>query len=298
MHNAVRCTDPAKPAPPLGVDALRTALAAEFGCAAESVAITCGTRSALPSLVPFMPAVVFERPSFEDLPFLAQSLGCNVTRVTWDELASVGGKELWITHPSRNPDGANLRPDLADWIAERVSLTVINETYRWSSDSSSIQIAGRLAAVGSLAKIWGPSSRIGWIRGTVVPELPVPLIRTASPPAVHQIAWAQFLREDGLVPLIAEAQRTIESRRHFVEQVGAYVTCPEPDGPSVLVRLPLGLSDDAALERLLLTGIKATAGRHFGADPATLRLTFTGISLTEATRVAESYKALFSSADI
>jgi len=176
-------------------------------------------------------------------------------------------------------------------------LTVINETYRWSSDSSPLQISGYLAAVGSLAKIWGPSARIGWIRGAAVPELSVPLIRTASPPMVHQVAWAKFLREDGLTPLMNEARSAIESRRQFVERLGGHVTCPEPDGPSVLVQLPPGLSDEAALERLLRANIKATAGRHFGADPATLRLTFGGISLTVAALVAESCKALFSTAD-
>lgn len=298
MRIAVELTDPGEPAPPLGTDRLREALAHILGGRPDLIAVTAGVRASVPVLAPLMQDVAFETPSFEDLPQLAQSLGCNARRVSWPQLQLDDAQPVWMTHPARNPDGASLADDLVERLGRRQHIAVINEIYRWHAKSPAVVPVNNIIAVGSLAKIWGPAARIGWIRGEMVTELNKAALRISSPPAVIQDAWASFLGRGGLAYLVDQAQAASASRERFAELVDQARLAPVNDGPSVVVRLPRQLPTDEAISRLAALGVKATAGHHFGLTFESLRFDFTNVPIPDAEHVAELYTSLFSEPSI
>lgn len=295
LRDAVETVAPDEPTAPRGVELLRIALANQLDCAPDQLAITCGVRAAVPLLAPFLPYLTVETPSFEDLPALARSLGCVVERAPWPELTLDDSRAIWLTHPCRNPDGASLPPELLERLPRRRNLAVVNEVYRWHSPTGRIPVAGNVVAVGSLAKIWGPAARLGWVRGNLVAELSTAALRISSPPPLVQHAWAAFIDRHGLDLLGRDVEAADAARRRFCDLIDPEQLAVQGDGPSVLVRLPAGISADEALQRLLRLGVKATAGRHFGVPYESLRLTFIGVPLSDAEVVARAYRSLFNS---
>jgi len=293
LRAVVESVSPAEPAAPHGVEILRTALAAQLDDVPDRIVVTCGIRAAVPVLAPLLPQLAVEVPSFEDIPALAGSLGCVVERVPWPTMTLDDSRAIWLTHPSRNPDGACLPPETAEGLSHRRRPAVVNEVYRWHSSAHLVPVTGNVVAVGSLAKVWGPAARLGWIRGDTVAELSKAALRISSPPPLVQHAWAAFIDRNGLDLLRRDAEAAAASCRRFSDLVGCDLLAAPRDGPSALLPLPGQLSADEALRRLARLGVKATAGRHFGVRYESLRLTFIGVSSSDAEIVAQACRALF-----
>jgi len=271
--------DLSEPTSPLGLPALREALATELRCAPDELAVTSGVRSGIAVLAPQMRDAVVETPSFEDVPRLLRELGVTVQRRGWEDIIADRGdqRSLWITHPARNPDGADLdASDLYRIAGGSWGIVIVNEVYRWHG-SAWAQPPSTWSMVGSLAKVFGPAARIGWIRGPIVPALTNPALRMASPAPLLQRAWAGFLRAGGLAILRERAEE--ESR--MADAFRSALRLPSATGPNVLLPLPAGWTADAALAALRERHLLASPGAAFGASSTTLRFCLCAASMEE-----------------
>lgn len=292
--SASRAVDLTTAPDPRGIPILRRVLGNALGCPPDTLAITVGVRAAVPLLAPLLREVAVEKPSFEGIPHLAQVLGCNVRRSTWDEIMAGGFPAVWLTHPGRTPDGASLSHEQFDALSVSHGVTVVNEIYRWHSepDGPPRNFPDGWFTVGSLAKIFGPAARVGWIRSAQIRRLDKHALRACSPPALVQAMWAHFLMRGGLDSLRATAIRACRARRTFCEVMGPGMLAPGHDGPSVLVKLPGSVTSDDILSELSHHGIKASNGRHFAAGDHAIRLTFTGVSADQAAHVARALSSV------
>ena len=258
---AADSSDLSEPTSPLGLPALREALAAELRCTPDELAVTSGVRSGVAVLARHLRETVVETPSFEDVPRLLEGSGVAVQRGGWDQIIADRGvqRSLWITHPARNPDGADLHATDLDRIAGSSWETVIvNEVYRWHG-AAWVQPPPIWSSVGSLAKVFGPGARIGWIRGPIVPALANSALRMVSPAPLLQSAWAGFLRAGGLA--ILRERAADESR--MADAFRSALRLPSATGPNVLLPLPTGWTADAALAALREHDVLASPGAAF-----------------------------------
>jgi DNA-binding transcriptional MocR family regulator len=250
---------------------------------AETPFVTAGVRAVIPVLASLGRRVVVESPTFADVPRLFRRHGCAVTvgpLARAVDIAVPAERHLiWVTSPGRNPDGGGPCARTIEALArfQRAGgMVVQNESYRWY-----VREPDRIAAavvVGSLHKLAGGWSRLGWMSG----PLPEPLradLPYQGPPAHWQSAWARFIATDGLRPLVATAWGVNELTARVA---GAVRGDPGPawsgSGPSLLLRLP---GDDPAGALCSRLGIAANPGSSFHAGPDTARLCLTGWSAGE-----------------
>lgn len=277
--------DLSEPTSPLGLPALREALANELRCTPDELAVTSGVRSGVAVLAPHLHDLAVETPSFEDVPRLLEQLGSVVHRCGWEEIIANRGdqRDLWVTHPARNPDGADLGEADLDRIAcSSWSTVIVNEVYRWHG-SGWAQPPSSWSMVGSMAKVFGPGARIGWIRGPIVPALTNSSLRMVSPAPLLQSAWAGFLRAGGLE--ILQEGAADESR--MADAFRSALGLPPGTGPNVLLPLPAGWTADSALMALRERQVLASPGAAFGAPPASLRFCIVATSMEEVHRAAD-----------
>jgi len=282
---AAESPDLSEPTSPLGLPTLREALANELRCAPDELAVTSGVRSGVAVLAPHVPDAVIETPSFEDVPRLLQGLGVAIQRRSWDEIVVDRGdrRSLWITHPARNPDGADVDAmDLNHIAGGSWGTVIVNEVYRWHGVDWA-QPPPIWSMVGSMAKVFGPGARIGWIRGPIVAALSHSALRMVSPAPLLQSAWAGFLSAGGLDILRERAEEESRMANAFRSALGL----PAATGPNVLLPLPAGWTADAALAALRERQVLASPGAAFGAGSTSLRFCLCATSMEEAHEAAD-----------
>lgn len=292
-HEAVDQVDPSAPAPPLGLPALRRALGELVADSPENIVVTGGVRAAVAVLGRRLAHTMVETPTFEDIPALMRSLGHRVERRQWDRFTAVPGVAAWVTHPARNPDGASL-PDstLTDLLDGGWETIVINETYRHHAKPCSGPAPPECFIVGSLSKLVGTGTRIGWIRGVRAAELPTPSLRVSGPPMVAQWAWAAYLSRGGAALLDPVHRGAEEARDAFRAIAGAsLVEQNTSEGPSLLALLPEGVYAEEVISSLAAEGVSVGAGHDFGSPDPSLRLCFTGVTKADAEEAGSRFRS-------
>ena len=293
---AARSGDIDRPAPPLGVDALRVELGRALDDNPDEIAVTAGVRSAIPVFGSRLAATLVEVPTFEGVPLLLRHLGGSVRRGPWDEVLS-SSEAIWITTPGRNPDGAALTGGERSALdASPSRFVVVNETYRWCVPGGR-PFEREVAYVGSLGKAAGPGLPFGWIRGPVVPKLPDQAYRFSSPPAVVQSAWARFLEQGGLEGIVRQMRASASAKAAFAAAAGdALVERRSGPGLSLLAHLGAGADESAVARRLREHDVVVNEGADFGAAEPSLRLCFIGVDEEAAVIAAEQFRAVFADA--
>ncbi len=284
-HTAARTTGPwtAWDAS-VGDERLRAALGAQLDCDPASLVIASGVRDIALALASLGRTVALERPTYGDVAARFAHAPGRVL-VPWDELAEplwAPPSLLWLTSPYRNPDGATASPELLsalERLAER-HVVVQNEAYRWYAPAASRYIAGALR-VGSLHKIAGPGSWIGWITGRDVSAL-LSTKTLPKPPLPWQRAWALFLEANGLDLLRPLLTAAVAAREAFERRLGI------PTSDSGPFRLLATVVDETeAVSRLGERGVMVSAGSPFHAEQPACRLCFTAVDVARAERAAD-----------
>lgn len=302
--------------PSAGVAELREVLRVELSLSQPPL-VTAGVRAAVLGLAALGRRVFVEQPTYLGVPRTFERMGAQVTVCPLAEaLAAVGPPEgglIWLTSPGRNPDGWSLTPELIGQLSTFIDaggLVVQNETYRWFG-AEGLYVPGAIR-VGSLSKLAGGWSRIGWLALPDDGPVPLPLagyLSAATPPTHWQLAWARFAAAGGLAALretAADAAAATAVAWAALGGVSAGVGAgaadsagadsdpgsgagqgagaalgsgsdpTTPAGPSFLIRVPTTGHSPAAAQELARLHIRAGAGPDFGAGEDTARLCFLG----------------------
>jgi DNA-binding transcriptional MocR family regulator len=252
----------------LGEPQLRSALGATLGL--PDPWVTPGVRVVAGAVAGCGRRIVTEVPTFLGVVDCLRAWGADVVLAgSVEEMVGTARPApehtLWITSPARNPDGWSLDADRAALLAEFVAdggLLVQNETYRLTTPEPR-RVPGALL-VGTLHKVAGGWTRVGWAHGPCPPPVRA-MLRHAGPPTAWQLVWARFVREGGLDLLVRSARRAVAEADEVRVALGA-AGC----GPSLLVRAP-GQDVHGLLQGLDVT---AGAGPAFAAAADTARLMF------------------------
>ncbi len=261
------------------------------------IIVTSGVRAAVVALAAYSSVALLERPTFAQIPALFHALGVPVRCASWPDLAALAPRPrqtIWVTSPARNPDGATidrcLAGQLCDVAVASGGFMVINETYFWYSDWSAPRGCTR---VGSLSKLVGGGARLGWVIDP--PTAAEPALARLGPATTWQRAWAAFLARTGRDRLTeAFIGPVTDARQAFLAAAGdlAAAHVLPGDGPSVLIPLGRSVSERQAASLLADRGILAGLGRAFLAERPSIRLAFTGLTVSQATAAGHVLGAL------
>lgn len=279
--------DMALPGP--GLLALREQLARLLGCPVEQLVVTGGVRAAVPVLGAPLSDTVLESPTYQGVAEVMRALGHRVRSRPWYRLGPPAGT-LWLTNPCRNPDGACLSTsDIQRIGADGWNRVVVNEVYRWHVPDPAPALPPGWLSVGSLNKVLGPGTGIGWIRGVDAGSWPRQALRICRPPAPVQAAWADFLDRGALSDVAVVTVTQVDAARcafqtALSDRLG---WAPTGRGPSLLMRLPAGYSAAMGVRLLARHGVVAGSGDAFGAPWPSVRLCFTAVTPDRAAQAAE-----------
>lgn len=241
--------------------------------------VTAGVRSTIATLATLRRVIVVERPGFGEIPRLFRRHGCQVVEADAASLVCAAEDPrqslVWVTSPCRNPDGWCLDDDTAAELGDFVDaggLVVQNESYRWFTASPGPRVHGAVL-VGSLHKLAGSWSRLGWLMADVEPGLAADL-PYLGPPALWQSAWCRFLADDAFGVLVERARRSTDLAGRARDLLHA----TPGHGPVALVSTP---PDIPWPDRLAELGMRANPGTAFGATAQQFRLSFVGVDAAE-----------------
>jgi DNA-binding transcriptional MocR family regulator len=272
-----------RPEPAIGDPLLRATVREVLDLDTDDLLITSGVRASCRAIAALHPRAFVERPTFLGVPEALELAGCDVELLEWEELVAgdgaAAGALVWITSPTRNPDGADLLADYAELLGEREGDVVQNEVNRWFT--ADVRRVDGATVVGSLHKLAGPGSQIGWVAGPLAPRLNLDLL--ASPPGLWQRSWARFIRSGGLEILRERLAVAVDARRRFeaISGLGG------GNGPFLFRRLHGATSEEGAVAALASRGVSVGPGSAFGSATPALRFCFTGVEVHEAERAAE-----------
>jgi DNA-binding transcriptional MocR family regulator len=266
-----------------GDPALREALADSLRLDPADVFLAAGVRATTIPLARVAEHVLVERPTFAGVVSRFRLTGARVELRPWAELSAAHADLVWVTSPARNPDGAELGAHLVaalEGAARAGTIVVQNEIYSWHAGRAR-RIAGAIL-VGSLHKIAGRWSSVGWIAGdALLDRLPLKVLG-AGPPRQWQRAWALFWERGGFELLLDGARRAVAARARFEQD-----TALRGGGPFVLLRLVDGSDEAFAVETLRRHGVAGSAGAHFHCEAPSVRLCFTGVDEDAGALAAE-----------
>ncbi len=281
---------------PSGDHVLREVIANLLGFASDHITIVSSLRAAALTYARRYRRIFLERPSYPGVLPAFSGGAARLRMLPWDDIfggALPGDPSrtvLWVTSPCRNPDGISLTAANEVALRQRVAAgyrVVVNATYAWFSDRKAPE---GVDVTGSLHKLRGVGARIGWVAGPHFFSEAVPELVGTTPSPVWQRAWGLFLRDGGMSVLresylarVATAAATF--RDHLTATYG--LAFPAFDGPSALIPLQDGVSEDAALAELERRGFRLVAGRHFHTTYPALRVTFFGVTPDAAARFAD-----------
>ncbi|WP_433493629.1 aminotransferase class I/II-fold pyridoxal phosphate-dependent enzyme [Micromonospora sp. CA-248089] len=289
MARAVRDVDPTL-RPQLGGDPfLREQLAAELSVDMDQVAITSGVRAAAPILCRWSRRVVLERPTFLGVQRMLEMNNIPVTTTPWARFRDFTPDRhitFWVTGPCRNPDGDTPDERLLDTLNSFRSAgaqVVCNTSYRWFAPPQPMPEG--FVTVGSLHKLAGPGSGLGWVVGhTAHAEETLRHLSIIAPPLHWQRAWGYFLKVGGL-GLLTRRLRDIASLRTLI---GDALGLPEGPrhGPNML--LPVRMREEQAVATLARRGVRVSPGSAFAASRDSIRISLGSLERSRAEFVTEA----------
>jgi DNA-binding transcriptional MocR family regulator len=274
---------------------LRRALALSIGADERALIVTAGVRACAQSMGGAGGRYYLERPGFADVPRVLSIAGADVVLCTWDNMAAAStpppGQPVtsWVTSPARNPDGAALAATDRAHLQSRLKRgdrVVVNEIYRWYG--SRPDVVPGATRVGSLSKVAGGGARLGWMVRAHPSDEAMVTHHWAMPPALWQRAWAYFIEETGLAPLIhANVHAAQRARDAFRSEAASWLppSVLHAEGPSLLIPFP-SLSEGELEAALLGLGIKAGLGSDFLCQETAVRVCFSAASEDEAATAA------------
>lgn len=273
---------------PQGDDLLREQLGRVLGLDPSGLTITASVRAAALTYARLEPEIALERPTF---PGVARALSESRARLVmgeWDALLRdqpVPGPLLWLTSPFRNPDGATLTDDDRAALQRRAAAgqhVVINGAYLWYA--SSVPAVAGADLVGSLHKLGGIGTRLGWVHSATYFDRAVPELLGTTPSPVWQRAWGLFLQRGG--PDIL--------RRNLVEPAlvsaaafrGSLSAKTGSAGPHCVLPLAPGVTEQQAIGQLEDRGFRLCPGQDFFCLRPAVRVAFLGVCTADAERFA------------
>ena len=276
---------------PRGDDLLREQLAAALDLEPDRLTIVGSVRAAAVSYARRCARIVLERPGWQGLTAALADSGARVERAGTAELARAGGPAgtlLWLTSPHRNPDGHTLDVGLVEALAGQLKSgrrVVLNEAYRWFGAGPRVPGAD---LVGSLHKLGGVGSRIGWVHSADFFERAVPELVGCTPSAVWQHAWGRFLAHGGLHLLHAAVVAPALAAGDAFDAAAGLVSMAAPHR---LLRLPAGTREAEAVRRLAAEGWSVGPGSAFDAEVPSIRVSFLGVEPEQAVAFAAALDA-------
>jgi DNA-binding transcriptional MocR family regulator len=281
----------AEPAPQ-GDDLLRDALGRDLGVEPSRLTITSGTRAAAVTYARTARHLLMERPTFAGARFVLQSGSAQRDHVSWDYLCTArlpASSTIWLTSPGRNPDGATLSAEQAAQLAARVAeghRVVVNGTYAWWAPAAPVPSGAD--RVGSLSKLAGMGARIGWVDSESFFGAAPPELLGTSPSRVWQRAWALCIERAGLQQLrMACIDPSASAAQAFTEQLRrAGLPVVAAAGPSRLLALADGWTEERACAHLAGLGCLVAAGRDFFSWAPSIRLNFMTATMEQAVEAA------------
>jgi 2-aminoadipate transaminase len=275
---------------PQGDELLRERLSAALDLDAERLTVVGSVRAAAVTYARRHRRVVLERPGWQGLTAALTGSRATLERAGVAELARTrppAGTVLWLTSPHRNPDGHTLSAPLAGDLSGQVragARVVANEAYRWFGAGPRVPGAD---LVGSLHKLGGLGSRIGWVHSAGFFDEAVPELVGSTPSAVWQHAWGRFLAAGGLALLhAAVVAPALAAGAAFDAELGGQAVA----GPHRLLRLPSGAGEADTVGRLAAAGWSVGPGSAFGAEFPSVRLSFLGVSAEQAAEFAAAVR--------
>ncbi|MEV5533684.1 aminotransferase class I/II-fold pyridoxal phosphate-dependent enzyme [Streptomyces prunicolor] len=306
VDRALEDPDVHKAPPAEGDPALRRALARLLDEPEGDLYVTTGVRDAAYALARTLGDRVFtvETPGFSGVADALLQGGARVTSAAWHEMTgprppvrSVAGAEpvRWLTPFARNPDGACISATRRAALESRIrggAVVVCNEIYRWHS-ARRTHVTGAVR-VGSLSKVVGGGTRLGWISAppllaaAIVPKL------VARPPTVWQRAWAHLLREEGIGPFVEGVVTSdLAARDAFLAEAAQWTAVPATaDGVSLLWEV--SGTEHEVVARTADAGVVLGAGADFGSAQPAVRLSFAGVTREGAVLAARRLAPLLS----
>jgi DNA-binding transcriptional MocR family regulator len=262
---------------------LREQIAVRYDLDADHVTIVASVRAAAWSLGHQHRECFVESPSFPGIPLMLKRAGSQVHRFSGLDVDPPQGSLVIVTHPGRNPDGHSLdasgRARLAE-LASRGVRIVVNETYREFAPAAPRVEGGEV--MGSLHKIAGVGSRIGFATGAGFAADAVPELAAAEPPEHWQAVWAGFIARGGLDILRRDVVSPAIEAAEVFDGIRAEVVPQAHQGCHRLVALAADIVEGVAVQVLLAQGLQVVGGTPFDVTPPTIRLCFTGVNAAEA----------------
>jgi DNA-binding transcriptional MocR family regulator len=276
---------------PRGEDLLREQLGTALDLDPGRLTVVGSVRAAAVTYARRHGRIVLERPGWRGLTAALAGSRARVHRAGTEALAGAdwpAGSVLWLTSPHRNPDGGTLDSGLVAGLAAQLRAglrVVLDEAYGWFGAGPRVPGAD---LVGSLHKLGGVGTRIGWVHSADFFAGAVPELVGSTPSPVWQQAWGRFLAAGGLELLrAAVVTPALAAAAGFTAALRAYdpaaVAVP---GPHRLIRLPSGVTEPEALRRLAAGGWSVGPGAAFDVGFPALRASFLGVDPESAARFA------------
>jgi DNA-binding transcriptional MocR family regulator len=273
---------------PQGDDLLRERLGQALGLDPAHLTITVSIRAAALTYARTSPGIVVERPTFPGVVQVLRSSPAEVVMRNWDVLLSErppGRPLLWLTSPFRNPDGATLTVGDHAMLRARIEAgqhVVINAAYLWYAPETPGVPGADL--IGSLHKLGGIGTRLGWVHSATYFTEAVPELLGATPSPVWQRMWGLFLERDGAALLRQDVvEPALASSAAFRD---ALPWKTGGTGPHGLLTLAPGIAEGRALRELEDAGFRVCAGGDFFCSRPSVRIAFLGVSPAGAERFA------------
>lgn len=269
---------------PQGDDLLRDRLGQVIGLDPASLTITVSVRAAALTYARTSAAIVVERPTFPGVVQVLRSSAAEVTLRDWGALLSERSAArplLWLTSPFRNPDGAILTAADRAALLERTEAgqpVVINAAYLWYAPRTPGVPGADL--IGSLHKLGGIGTRLGWVHSATYFTEAVPELLGATPSPVWQRTWGLFLERDGAALLRRDiVEPALASSAAFGNALPwkAGIT-----GPHGLLTLVPGVAEEQAVRKIEQAGFRVCAGGDFHCPRPSVRVAFLGVAPAEA----------------
>lgn len=283
LERAAHEITPAQAPDRFGDPLLREQLARRTGLPAEELIITGGVRVAAAALLADARVVVVERPTFADVPRALEARGAVVVRAAWADLPTAvrGADAVWVTPVRRNPDGLDLGRDAAARVAAALpehGRAVWDTAFAWCTDPGEPGDPGsppaRTHVVGSLHKLAGPGSRLGWVRLAEPDVARHRALWATAPSPTWQRSWGHLLASGALDVLRDELRgRLREASAAFRGAAGL----PVADRAAPHLLLPVD-DETTAVAALRRRGVLVGPGSAFDAPGPSVRVSLLGVT--------------------
>ncbi len=265
-------------------EALVAGIEGLYGEFEGAVVLTTGVRNGISAIASQRTTVSVETPTFAPLVRLSERIVENVLVtpvVPFDTELHV------VVSPCRNPDGYTRSETDLNRLAKathRQGGRLVQDLIflPWApKERGNITRYGGIE-IGSLSKLFGPQSSIGWIHSKPEDSLPSIVTAPLCPSAIQQELFAYMLQTPSIRDHLASfVEQSTAARMAFEEELQATQPIRELHGPSLLLNcdIPGEIAADYLVKNHM---IGASPGKFFYAEDNSLRASFTNVSVKKA----------------